>query len=303
MVIQSVWQKWAKKRFSLETAKTVSQKDVLVFIYQQGFLYLVLILITFIAGVNYANNLILGFCFLISAILCISFYITFKQLHGLQIELRFAEVGQVGQPLLLQLYFKQPQAQARYLWIKTDQHLEQVLFNELQHCYTLEFIPSKRGMFHYPCIQLFSVYPFGLVRAWSYLYLQKYSWVAPQAQDLRTEQQQTKHSQQLDWDEFRELRDFKTGDSLQSISWKQVARGQGLYVKVFEQHDEQQHVQINYQQMPSPEHEEKLRMMMGLIEQCEQQQCAFSLVLPYAELETAAGMQQMLKAKLLLAQA
>jgi hypothetical protein len=43
-------------------------------------------LITFIAGINYANNLILGFCFLISAILCISFYLTFKQLHGFKIE-------------------------------------------------------------------------------------------------------------------------------------------------------------------------------------------------------------------------
>src|SRR5690606_40156381 len=66
--------------------KQFSQRDILVFIYRQGYLYLILILITFIAGVNYANNLILGFCFLISAILCISFYLTFKQLHGLQID-------------------------------------------------------------------------------------------------------------------------------------------------------------------------------------------------------------------------
>ena len=63
------WQKWLAKRFQFEKTKQLSQKDILIFIYQQGYLYGVLILITFIAGVNYANNLILGFCFLISAIL------------------------------------------------------------------------------------------------------------------------------------------------------------------------------------------------------------------------------------------
>ena len=77
------WQKWLAARFQFEKVKQLSQKDVLIFIYQQGYLYLVLILITFIAGVNYANNLILGFCFLISAILCISFYLTYANLNFL----------------------------------------------------------------------------------------------------------------------------------------------------------------------------------------------------------------------------
>ena len=92
-VIQSFWAKWTKKRFSFTRQKTLMQKDVLVFIYQQGYLYLVLILITFIAGVNYANNLILAFCFLISAVLCMSFYLTFKQLHGLSVDLVLPEIG------------------------------------------------------------------------------------------------------------------------------------------------------------------------------------------------------------------
>ena len=133
------WQKWLAARFQFEKVKQLSQKDILIFIYQQGYLYLVLILITFIAGVNYANNLILGFCFLISAILCISFYLTFKQLHDLSIEVSVAEIGQVGKSVELQLHFQQAQKHARYLWIKTDQHLEKVLISELQHKITLSF--------------------------------------------------------------------------------------------------------------------------------------------------------------------
>ena len=279
------------------------QKDVLVFIYQQGYLYLVLILITFIAGVNYANNLILGFCFLISAILCISFYITFKQLHGLEIEVSYAELGQVGQPLRLDLYFKQSQPQARYLWVQVDEQIDHILLSDLQHRYTLELHPDSRGIFVYPTLKLFSVYPLGLVRAWTYMYLKGQSWIAPRAQHSVMQQQRASQAQDMDYDEFRELRAFRQGDPIQAVSWKQVARGQGLYVKVFEQHDDQLSVEIDYQHMPSSDHEEKLRLMMGLVEQCEQQQCAYRLLLPHAELEKGVGDQQISQAKRLLAQA
>jgi hypothetical protein len=108
-----LWQNWITKRFQFKAEKQLTQKDVLVFIYQQGYLYLVLIFITFIAGVNYANNLILAFCFLISAVLCMSFYLTFKQLHGLSIDLVLPEIGQVESALQLQMHFKQHHSQRK----------------------------------------------------------------------------------------------------------------------------------------------------------------------------------------------
>ncbi|NNG83188.1 DUF58 domain-containing protein [Acinetobacter sp. ANC 5378] len=297
------WQKWLAKRFQFEKIKQLSQKDILIFIYQQGYLYVVLILITFIAGINYANNLILGFCFLISAILCISFYLTFKQLHELSIEISVNEIGQVGDHLDLQIHFQQPQKQLRYLWIKTDQHLEKVSIAELKQKITLSFFTDTRGKFHYPTVQIYAVYPFGLVRAWTYFYLKEYSWVAPKAAFYNAENKQHQHSFEPDMDEFRELRNFKLGDSLQAVSWKQAARGQGLYIKVFEQHNDQPSVAIHYANMPSTEHEEKLSLMMGLIEQCEQLQCSYAVVLPQAELTLGVGAKQLLQAKKLLAQA
>ncbi len=297
------WQKWLAKRFQFKKIKQLSQKDILIFIYQQGYLYLVLILLTFIVGVNYANNLILGFCFLVSAILCISFYLTFKQLHGLKLEVSVNEVGQAGHQLDLQLHFQQAQRQPRYLWVKTGQHLEKIFISELKQSMTLSFFTDKRGQFDYPTIQMYSVYPFGLVRAWTYFYLKETSWVAPRAAFYAAENKQHQQNLEPDMDEFHELRNFKAGDSLQAVSWKQVARGQGLYIKVFEQHDEQLNIEIHYQHMPSTEHEEKLSLMMGLIEQCEQIHCAYAVFLPQAELTVGLGENQLLQAKKLLAQA
>jgi uncharacterized protein (DUF58 family) len=299
----SLWQKWLSKRFQYTEAKQLTQKDVLVFIYKQGYLFLVLIFITFIAGVNYANNLILGFCFLISAVLCMSFYLTFKQLHGMTIEVVPMEMGTAEQQVYLDIYIQQPHQQPRYLWVRTEDQLQKVFVHEQKTHFQIVFIAPHRGKFHYPNLQFYSVYPFGLVRAWSYLYLNLSSWIAPKAIYPELENKHHQMNFEPDMDEFRELRDFKTGDSLQAVSWKQAARGQGLYVKVFEQYADQHRIDIDYAHMPSASHEEKLSMMMGLVLQCEQLQFSYALLLPQAALPSGLGEAQLKHAKLLLAQA
>lgn len=299
----SMWQQWIERRFKIDQHKQLTQKDVLIFIYQQGYLYLVSIFITFIAGVNYANNLILGFCFLISAVLCISFYITFKQLHALQIQINVVDIPQAGELLSVEIYFKQEVEQARYLWIKTENQLHKLLFNTQQQCFQLNFTTSQRGVFQIPPIQIYSVYPFGLVRAWTYLYAQHPAWVAPQASLHSVENKQQQQNFEPDLDEFRELRSFQTGDSLHAVSWKQAARGQGLYVKVFEQYEDLKKLEIHYHHMPAQSHEEKLSLMMGLVEQAEKNHDQYALYLPNAELASGTGKLHYSEAKRLLAQA
>lgn len=299
----AAWQNWLKKRFKFEQEKQLNQNDVLVFIYRQGYLFLVLILITFIAGVNYANNLILGFCFLISAVLCISFYLTFKQLHGLKIEVHGQDAGQVGSALHLDVYFHQPRRQPRYLWLKVDDQLHQLLLNQQKQSFRLSFLPAARGEFHYPAIQIYSVYPFGLVRAWTYLYLQTVSWIAPRSSSSLAENKNMHHRFEQDVDEFRELKTYREGESLQAVSWKHAARGQGLYLKVIEQYQDLHVLEIHYDHMPSQSHEEKLSLMMGLAEQCELLNCSYSMHLPNALLPSGTGENQLLQAKLLLAKA
>lgn len=301
--MDKTWRNWLTKRFQFRQQKQFSQRDILVFIYRQGYLYLILILITFIAGVNYANNLILGFCFLISALLCISFYLTFKQLHGLQIELVADEVGQVGHDMNLHFYFQQQPPRPRYLYIQADEQLHKVYLDESRQHWILPFYAEQRGRFDYPPIRIYSVYPFGLVRAWTYLYHQNFAWVAPQAKAFSAEHRAYQNRFEPDMDEFRELRNYQSGDSLQAVSWKQFARGQGLYVKVFEQYQDEHSIEIHYEHMPSQSHEEKLEFVMGLIEQCEQQQCAYMLHLPQEVLPKGVGDEQLRKAKQLLAQA
>ncbi|MDR7015033.1 DUF58 domain-containing protein [Acinetobacter sp. 3657] len=294
---------WISKRFQIEHSKTFLQKDILVFVYTQGFLYLVLILITFIAGINYGNNLILGFCFLMSAILCVSFYLTFKQLHALQVDVVATEVGQVGQVLILKLILKQKSNAARYLRIQWQEQEQNLYLDQKQQSFELYFLPQQRGEYSFDAIKIYSTYPLGLVRAWSYLYLKQKVWIAPKAYDWQKEHKNQPSNANDRLDEFRELRTFQQGDSYQNVAWKQVARGQGFFIKMFEAQANHQYLEIDYQQIPAQSHEEKLSFMMGLIEQCEQFGDDYALILPHARLESGQGSSQLIQAKLLLAQA
>lgn len=296
-------QQWIAKRFQVEGSKVLLQKDVLVFIYKQGFLYLVLIVITFIAGINYANNLILGFCFLISAILCISFYLTFKQLHGLEIELVAPEVGQVSQPLILKVLFKQSVQTVRYLRLDWQGQEHFLYLDQTQQSLELAVLPEQRGRYELGVLKIYATYPLGLVRAWTYLYPKQKVWIAPKAYDWQKEHKSQPTSAQDSLDEFKELRTFQHGDSYQNVAWKQVARGQGFFIKMFEAQANHQHVEIVYQQIPALGHEEKLSFMMGLIEQCEQLGDDYAVILPHARLESGQGQIQLMKVRLLLAQA
>ena len=295
-------QNWISRRFKFDGIKQIRQKDILIFIYQQGYLYLVLILITFIAGINYANNLILGFCFLISSILCLSFYLTFKQLHTLKVEMITPEIGRVDEILKIRFEISQHQKAPKYLHLKVEEEISRIQLSDRQTSIEIEIRATQRGAFHLPRITLYSTYPLGLVRAWTYFHVHHAIWIAPKPLDFQQDSQHAQSTGQPDQDEFKELRSYQLGDSFQSISWKQAARGQGLYVKQFEDQKDLNVVHIDYERMPSTDHEEKLSLMMGLIDQCEQAQQPYSLILGTNALEKGNGDNQYLKAQLLLAQ-
>lgn len=297
------WQRWVEKRFLWQGHKLLRQQDVLVFVYRPGYIYLALIVISFIAGVNYANNLILAFCFLISSLLCISFYLAYRQLKGLEITLDYDEVGQVGQPVELIVTLSQTHIRARYLKVSVGLEQQYVHMQQRSQQVRFYFQPIQRGAFYYPDLSLMSVYPLGLVRAWTHVHLkqQLITWVAPQARMQTLEQQQRVLEQGMD--EFYQLKNYQLGDRLSQVAWKQLARGQGMYIKQFSPHAKQQQVVIDYAELTVTEHEHKLQVMMGLVEQCERLQHAYVLKLPHQQLCLGQGESQLQQAKRLLAEA
>ncbi|WP_297424386.1 DUF58 domain-containing protein [uncultured Acinetobacter sp.] len=297
------WQSWLEQRFLWQGQKCLQHKDILVFLHRSGYLYVLLILITFIAGVNYANNLILGFCFLLSAVLAISFYLAYLQLKDLNVQIDCAQVSQVGHSIQLTVSLSRLKPCSRYVLIECNAQRHYIYVQDARQQLSINFDAQTRGAFYYPRLRISSGYPLGLVRAWSDFYFKDHlvTWVAPSPAPF--EQEQRHAIQHAGFDEFYELKTYQIGDRLSQVAWKQLARGQGMQIKNFAPHAQQQHVEIDYMHMPAVGHEQKLSLMMGLVEQCEQQQLAYTLQLPHNQLSLGQGTSQLQRAKRILAEA
>ncbi len=307
MLMDKYLHNWLTRRFALSSnsSKTLAQRDVLVFFNREGYLYLLLLIITFIAGINYGNNLVLALCFLFASLLVLSFYLAFQQLYRLTLSCEAPQLGQVGHVLPIKFNFK-PQHQQLHLHLRCEYKGQLKKITVLKSPLVVEFdtIPLQRGRYDMSRLFFCSVYPFGIIRAWSFVYPQHEVWIAPQAIEVdlspygfRSNQPQFQHG----IEDFSHLREFQSGDALNRIAWQQYAKGRGFLVKQFEQHQQQQ-LDFAYADMSMPLHEGKLGQLMYLVEQAALTQSGFSLSLPSQSLAFGQGEQHVKQAKLMLAQ-
>ena len=313
--LDRILQPWFKRRAPLTRDAKLTLRNVYIFLSKEGGLYAFLLLITFVAGINYANNLVLGLCFLLASLLVITIHYTFAHLVNLQIKLvdvRDAEVGgKVEVRLQVSSEARQPHRQIRLsfaknafdvkmpLWVKAPladgrpHQSESILINQVKapQIISLWLRADQRGRLVLPRLTVSTVYPLGILQAWSYVFLEGSAWVYPAplaytiaaaqfspAADEQTVAQQT----QVGQDDFDQLDRYIGGESLARVSWAHVARGQGLMSKRFSDEVGQQQC-LDYYQMPAITHEDKLRQLRYGIDQLSQNQVAFIMRLPEGE--------------------
>lgn len=310
--LQSKFEVWFKRRAPASTCVKLHIRNVYVFLSKEGVMFVLLLFITFVAGTNYANNLILGFCFLLSSLFIISIHYTFAHLAGLQVKL--IDIGNTTQGDTIQVrlqitsHSKQPHRQIRFSFgsqitdlneplqvVKkvTDLPSNSVLVPKIQHSeiISLYLKTDKRGKFELPKLTVSTVYPLGILRAWSYVFLQGHGWVYPKAlaydvkanrfaisQKEETASMQTKSGQE----DFEQLDSYIMGESLARISWSHLARGQGLLSKRFVDNMGQEQV-LDYYQMPASTHEERLSQLRYGVDKLSQEKLAFRMILPNDE--------------------
>ncbi len=237
-IIKSYWQRCLVQRFRLVNNKRLTHRDILIFVHREGYLYIILILITFIAGINYANNLILALCFLLISILVLSFYLAFKQLYGLKLQINAQELGQINQPLKLN-YQVSPLKNYVHLHLRFEfeQQYKKISILKITEIISFTVLPKARGRYQIERLYFYSVYPFALVKAWSLAYPNTEIWIAPEAIMVNLQHYGFRSSQlrTSGIEDFSHLREFQSGDGLNRVAWQQYAKGKGLLVKQFEQ--------------------------------------------------------------------
>lgn len=316
---------------------TLSLRNVYIFFSREGLLFALLLLITFIAGINYANNLVLGLCFYLASLWLISLHLTFAHVSGLKVQLMEVSMAATGDPVWatiqieqssrqpsrqLLLQFEQPSASADAnatdldnqhlslqqnnsnlnhashspsldspaLHIDTSKMDTSLRLAELKGTQTIQLpiITNKRGRLELPRLQISTVYPLGIMRAWSYVYFAMPAWVYPKPIAFEWEEKQviasdddseaSMHSVQSQND-FDMLDTYVEGESLSRVSWAHVARGQGMLTKHFADLVGREQ-RLDYADMPAAHHEQKLAQLSHAVQQMGKSGLPFQLVLP-----------------------
>lgn len=93
---RSLLSRWFAARAPKSDNATLNLRNVYIFFSREGLLFAVLLIITFIAGINYGNNLVLGLCFYLISVWLISFHVTFAHISGLQVRLLDVTMAEAG---------------------------------------------------------------------------------------------------------------------------------------------------------------------------------------------------------------
>ncbi|MGE6572189.1 DUF58 domain-containing protein [Psychrobacter namhaensis] len=288
--ISSALSRWFASRAPKKDSATLNLRNVYIFFSREGMLFAVLLVITFIAGINYGNNLVLGLCFYLVSVWLISFHVTFAHISGLQVRLLEVTMAEAGASIWVTLQIRSDSRQPRRQLVlsfeqshhKTGKRAKKKIKNneDSQHSVLVPQLQGEqvirlsvpthsRGQLELPRLTIKTVYPLGIMRAWSYVYFARTAWVypKPEAFDWQTphtvahlEDLPTGGQYRQGQDDFERLDNYVEGESLARVSWGHVARGQGMFTKHFA--DPVGHEQtLDYVDMPAAHHEQKLSQL------------------------------------------
>ena len=295
----SLLSRWFAARAPKSDSATLNLRNVYIFFSREGMLFALLLIITFIAGINYGNNLVLGLCFYLISVWLISFHVTFAHISGLQVRLLDVTMAEAGAPVWVTLQLRNESRQPRRQLLLS---FEQVEFEQLakqksektgkkahkknksstdnqnlilvtrlqdEQIIRLPVQTHSRGQLELPRLKIKTVYPLGIMRAWSYVYFARSAWVYPKPEVFDWQAQYAIASPEdlpiggqyrQGQDDFDRLDNYIEGESLARVSWGHVARGQGMFTKHFA--DPVGHEQtLDYADMPAAQHEQKLAQM------------------------------------------
>lgn len=209
----SLLSRWFAARAPKSDSATLNLRNVYIFFSREGMLFALLLIITFIAGINYGNNLVLGLCFYLISVWLISFHVTFAHISGLQVRLLDVTMAEVDAPVWVTLQLRnesrQPRRQLLFLFeqlsfdqVGVEQATKQksdktgkkahkkkpstnnqnsILVTRLQdeQIIRLPVQTYSRGQLELPRLKIKTVYPLGIMRTWSYVYFARSAWVYP----------------------------------------------------------------------------------------------------------------------------
>lgn len=303
--ITARYEQWLDRRIPPAQEVRLDQRRIFIFPTRAGFAYFALLALLMITAINYQNNAIYLLAFLLAGQFVVAILATYSNLAGLQIRKGNHTPGYAGDTATFRLVLKRS-PEKRYFSISAgwpEEGMAQTTL-DLQTESVIELYHSapRRGLLRPRRILLETIYPFGLLRAWSWIDLHMESWVYPRPiptrplplleRDAGTGERMSFQQQ----DEFNNIRPWRRNDPPRQILWKAYAKEQPLMTMEFNE-SQLEEVWLDESAAPGAQLEERLsRLCYGAL-QLNQQEVLFGLRLGDWEVSPGQGedhLQQLL---------
>lgn len=292
---------WLVKRIPQAKQQHINYRNIFIMPTRFGAAFCFFIFVLFLLGTNYQNNIIILISYLLVSFFIVVLHHSFLNLSGLKFSAKTSISGFAGKPILfpLTLISNKQRFNIQFSFDKEADSKHSKSLPMLSHGENEVFVPyqaTKRGLYSLPRILVYSEYGFGLFRTWTRLdFAQQvtvfpkpvsYAWQQKQHGSAAAEVNETIESYHdslhIGHDEFYQLQQYQQGEPFSRVAWKQVARGQGWLSKQFQQTLSNK-LQLDFNLLPDSSLEQKLSLLSYAVNDCHQQQIAFSLKLPNQE--------------------
>ena len=286
--------RWLDSRAPLSGQHKLSQKNLYTFPNLTGLGLTTTIIILWLLGTNYQNNLILGLSYLLISLFVVAIWQAFSNLVGLEVKAVTAHPGFAGDEIqfTLELYRHRAVENIELCWPGGKKII-------------LDLDADKKTQVQVPCsshhrgylspgrLLIESRYPLGVIRCWTYINLDIQALVypkpvtGPESQHLLGDNESDRSNHQRGGDDPGSLRNYQPGDSLKHIAWKLFARERGLHTKENEQTiSTEKWLDWNGLSLPT---EQRLSVLTWWAMQYHASAINYGLVLPEIRLEPNQG--------------
>lgn len=252
-----------------------------------------LLLVMMVGALNYTNNAALLLTCLLGAASITSMLLAFRALDGLQLQAIRVGNATAGQPIDLHLDFAAARArQAVRVTLDAQQHAFAIVARS-QASVTFSLPTEQRGWQRLPRFRVWSSWPLGLFRAWSWLYPEQAMlvWPRPEAEgpapDAPAEDQQRQRIDQ--GDDLAALREYRIGDPQRRIAWKASARHENLLVKDFERPQTHQEWRLDWRALRGLDNEARISRLARWLGEAHARRLRYSLWIPGQEIDAGSG--------------
>ena len=294
--MQQRFRSWVRRRLPPSRQILLDQGSIFIIPNRQGLGFCLVLGLMLVGAINYQASLAFAVVFLLAGLFLTSIFHTFRNLSGLRLSAQPGEPVFAGEEAQVTVIVSggQRQHEALELGFAGAPRAWLDLLDQAQARVRL-FVPAhRRGWLDPGRLTIETVYPFGICRAWSLpdLDLRCLVWPRPVPCDLdwllAGRPDPRRAGMQRGGDDFYALREYARGDSMTQVSWKVLARGQGMFTKQFSSHHDDK-LWLDWEMFEGLGTEERLGRLSWCLLQLEGTGVEYGLRLPGLEVAPAQG--------------